>query len=133
MTLYWSIILTLETLAGGNGWDPKTVEISRTKWNQSGRRWAVLDISSGRGYHIIPGPNDGTADSFSNRDIWLHRYRSDEDRHGQQGDQHNDRLSDYIPICLRVIPEIPIAGSNPPIVVGINATSRDMRVAMSTL
>jgi hypothetical protein len=94
------LVLEYNTYTGdvgwGNGWDPKTVEISRTKWNQSRRSWAVLDKSSGRGYHILPGPNDGTADVFSNRDIWLHRYQFDEDRHGNQGNPRYDLLSDYI-------------------------------------
>jgi Copper amine oxidase, enzyme domain len=80
----------------GRGWEPMNVETSKLKNPPSGRRWAVLNKSTNRGYHIYPGPNDGTADLFSTRDLWLLRYRLEEDRSGRQGDAYGDGLNNYL-------------------------------------
>ena len=56
----------------------------------------MLDKGSGRGYHILPGPNDGVADSFSNRDLWVMQYHGLEDKHGNQGDRFGDDLQFYL-------------------------------------
>jgi Cu2+-containing amine oxidase len=55
-----------------------------------------MDVNTMRGYHIIPGPDDGTADSFATRDLFVMLYHSAEDRHGQQGNAYDDGLSAYI-------------------------------------
>lgn len=85
-----------EDLGWGKGWHAKTVETTRVKNAASRRSWAVMDKLSGRGYHIMPGANDGTADTFSNRDLWVMLYRGDEDKHGRQGDAYNDGLQSYL-------------------------------------
>jgi Cu2+-containing amine oxidase len=94
------LVLEYNTYTGnngwGNGWDPKNTEITRVKNPSSQRSWAVLDKSSGRGYHVIPGPNDTQSDTFSNRDLWVMTYKSAEDRHGRQGNANSDDLQPYI-------------------------------------
>lgn len=42
------------------------------------RRWRVIDKGTGRGYRIIPGPVDGTADAFGVADLWVLHYRASE-------------------------------------------------------
>jgi Cu2+-containing amine oxidase len=79
----------------GPGWEPIANETSRLKNPPSNRHWAVLDKGSGRGYQIIPGA-DGTADAFSNRDLWVLRYRGAEDRNGRQGSASSDGLDAYL-------------------------------------
>ncbi len=94
--------LVLEYNAGspnigwGPGWTPLTSEQSRVKLAATNRSWAVLDRSSNRGYHIIPGPNDGLADAFSTRDLWVLRYQGSEDLHGRQGSAFSDALDPYL-------------------------------------
>jgi Cu2+-containing amine oxidase len=94
------LVLEYNTYAGNNGWGqgwhPKTREITRTKNPGSNRSWAVLDTGSGRGYHILPGPNDGTADAFSTSDLWVLHYRGPEDRNGRQGTAAADGLGAYL-------------------------------------
>jgi Cu2+-containing amine oxidase len=94
------LVLEYNTYAGNNGWGQgwhtKTREITRTKNPGSNRSWAVLDTGSGRGYHILPGPNDGTADAFSTSDLWVLHYRGPEDRNGRQGTAAADGLGAYL-------------------------------------
>ncbi|CAN5905751.1 hypothetical protein BH24BAC1_BH24BAC1_20290 [soil metagenome] len=80
----------------GNGWHPNNNEISRVKNPPSRRSWAVMDKSSGKGYHIIPGHHDGKFDSFSNRDLWVMRYKGSEDKNGRQGSAYSDELQPYL-------------------------------------
>lgn len=80
----------------GPGWHSKSREITRHKNPSSRRSWAVMDLGSQRGYHIFPGPNDGSADGFSSSDFWVLRYHGNEDRNGRQGSAGADRLSDYL-------------------------------------
>ena len=60
------------------------------------RQWAVMDRGTGNGYFIRPGSNDGVADGFSSRDLWVMRYRGSEDRQGNQGDAGDDGLAAYL-------------------------------------
>jgi Cu2+-containing amine oxidase len=85
-----------EDVSWGYGWHTKAVEIARVKNPTSRRSWAVMDKGSGAGYHILPGPNDGQADTFSNRDLWVLRYRGSEDRGGRQGTAYGDGLQAYL-------------------------------------
>jgi Cu2+-containing amine oxidase len=94
------LVLEYNTYTGnigwGNGWHPKTNEITRVKNPSSRRSWAVMDKATGRGYHILPGPNDGTADAFSNNDLWVLRYRGSEDQHGRLGSASSDDLQPLV-------------------------------------
>lgn len=85
-----------DNLGWGKGWHIKAKEIARIKNSASNRSWAVLDKSSGRGYHILPSVHDGLADTFSNRDLWILRYHSNEDKHGRQGSAYGDDLQAYL-------------------------------------
>jgi hypothetical protein len=80
----------------GAGWHPKTYERTRLKNPSSSRRWAIMDKGSQHGYFIIPGGNDGVADSFAPNDIWFLRYHGSEDRNGNQGSAASDGLDAYI-------------------------------------
>ncbi|GAA3623808.1 hypothetical protein GCM10022419_131840 [Nonomuraea rosea] len=80
----------------GPGWHSKPSEITRRKWPSSNRRWAVMDLDSSRGYFVLPGPNDGVADAFSTSDLWVLRYRSEEDLYGRQGSAAADGLSTHL-------------------------------------
>jgi hypothetical protein len=40
--------------------------------------WRVLDKSTGRGYRIVPGLLDGTADAYGVADLWFLRYHGNE-------------------------------------------------------
>lgn len=87
---------TTPDIGFGPGWHKKWSEISRNKNPATGRLWAVMDKRQGNGYFVIPDPNDGVADSFSRRDVWLMRYHGSEDRHGNQGSASDDGLDAYL-------------------------------------
>lgn len=80
----------------GPGWHDKTREISRVKNSGSRRSWAIMDTDTWRGYHIIPGTHDGSADVFANRDLWVLRFHWSEDKHGRQGSAYDDELANYL-------------------------------------
>jgi hypothetical protein len=90
--------LALEFNAGagdigwGPGWAPILGESSRVKNPATRRSWAVMDKGTGLGYHVLPGPFDGFADDFSQRDLWVVRYHGTEDRRGNQGSAWSDEL-----------------------------------------
>lgn len=80
----------------GPGWHVKSPEIRRLKDRPSRRSWAITDERTGRGYHVLPGPDDGSADEFSEWDLWVLRYHSSEDRNGNQGSGSTDALDPYV-------------------------------------
>ena len=63
--------------AGEPGWQPIVRETKR-KRGPDARSWRVRDTSSGRGYQLVPGPSDGTADAYGVADLWLLRYGKDQ-------------------------------------------------------
>ena len=94
------LALEYNSYTGNNGWGPgwhtKNHEITRRKSPGSQRSWAILDTNSSRGYHLLPGPNDGSADAFATADLWVLRYHGAEDRHGRQGNSSSDALSTFL-------------------------------------
>jgi Cu2+-containing amine oxidase len=80
----------------GQGWHAKNTETTRRQNPSSNRSWAVLDNASGRGFHVLPGPDDGAADAFSTSDLWVMRYNGSEDRGGRQGNAAADGLGAYL-------------------------------------
>lgn len=58
-------------------WTPILRETSRRRGHAQ-VSWRVRDKSTGRGYRILPGVADGTADSYGAADLWLLRYRRGE-------------------------------------------------------
>jgi hypothetical protein len=63
--------------AGLPAWTPIVRETKRRR-GPAARSWRVRDKSSGRGYRIVPGPADGTADAYGVADLWLLRYGPDQ-------------------------------------------------------
>jgi hypothetical protein len=64
----------------GPGWMKYTKELNDVKNPGTGRVWFVRDNPTTHGVWIFPGSNDGTADSFSTKDVAprLYRYAEDE-------------------------------------------------------
>lgn len=58
-------------------WRPIVRETSR-KRSFLARGWRVRDKTTGRGYRIVPGVADGTADAYGVSDMWFLRYHGDE-------------------------------------------------------
>lgn len=87
---------TTPDIGFGPGWHKKFSETSRVKSPTTSRRWAVMDTGAGNGYFVIPGSGDGMPDAFSQRDLWLMRYRGSEDRSGNQGSPGDDGLNAYL-------------------------------------
>lgn len=69
----------------GKGWMKYTQEFNDVKNPATGRAWFVRDNPTGHGVWIIPGTQDGTADSFSTKDGAGRLYRSLEDEPWQFG------------------------------------------------
>jgi Cu2+-containing amine oxidase len=64
-------------LAGHDGnWHRLTHEIRRKRSSSHKRRWRVRNRATGAGYELLPGADDGAADSFGIGDFWALRYRS---------------------------------------------------------
>ena len=64
-------------LSGGtSNWHTIKYETKRLKNPSTNRRWKIgRQAQTKKGYTIIPGPNDGIADSFGKGDIWFLRNR----------------------------------------------------------
>jgi hypothetical protein len=58
-------------------WRPIVRETQR-KRSPFARRWRVVDRDTHRGYQVIPGLADGTADPYGVADIWCLRYHGNE-------------------------------------------------------
>lgn len=72
---------------------PRTInyEIRRSRDDFHNRHWLISNKSTGEGYALIPGENDGAADSFGVGDVWLLRYHSNELDDGQGFTTNLDR------------------------------------------
>ncbi len=70
-------------LFGAANWHRKIYEIRRLKDNQHKRKWRVTNTTSGEGYELIPGANDGAASNFGVGDVWILRYHAAELDDGQ--------------------------------------------------
>ena len=91
--VYWRLDFDIRT-AGGNAvhefndppivgrsnWDLKAVELMRLRDAAHKRYWRVTQASSGAGYDIVPGANDGTAagDPYAVGDLWVLRWHPGE-------------------------------------------------------
>jgi hypothetical protein len=70
-------------LAGSSPWHTKSFEIRRPRDPARKRRWRVENASTGEGYEVVPGPDDGVATAspdwpFPRGDVWILRYRGSE-------------------------------------------------------
>ncbi|MFC5146971.1 hypothetical protein [Streptomyces aureoversilis] len=68
------------------GWTPVRLETQRTRNPAGHRQWRVVAPATGRGYALVPGANDGTADAYGVADLWVLRYRGTEIDDGQPSD-----------------------------------------------
>ena len=89
---FWRHNIWLQDWGWGPGWWPITHEQRMVK-EPHARLWAVMDVQTGRGYFIAPGPFDGEADWFSRGDVWVVRYHGHEDLRGRLGSASNDGLN----------------------------------------
>jgi hypothetical protein len=62
-------------VVGTRNWHTLRHEIRRPRDPAHKRRWRVVNLQSGEGYTLIPGPHDGRADSFGVGDLWALRRR----------------------------------------------------------
>ncbi|MGQ0600907.1 MAG: hypothetical protein ACT4QE_04325 [Anaerolineales bacterium] len=70
-------------LFAATNWHKKSYEIRRLRDATRKRKWRVTNTSTGEGYELIPGANDGAADSYGVGDVWVLRYRGSEVDDGQ--------------------------------------------------
>jgi Copper amine oxidase, enzyme domain len=93
---YWRLDFDIETpgnnvvqeyndppIIGGSHRHTKRFEIRRQRDAAHKRHWEVSNAASGAGYSLLPGPNDGFADSFGVGDVWVLRYHGNEIDDGQ--------------------------------------------------
>ena len=69
-------------IAGAN-WHTKKFEIRRPRDAGHQRYWRVRNRGAFRGYAIVPGGHDGTADAYGVGDLWVLRYHGNELDDGQ--------------------------------------------------
>jgi hypothetical protein len=70
-------------LIGSSNWHDKNFEIRRPRDPARRRKWRIENATSGEGYEVIPGPDDGVATAspdwpFPKGDVWILRYRASE-------------------------------------------------------
>ncbi|MDQ5824100.1 MAG: hypothetical protein M3441_07790 [Chloroflexota bacterium] len=70
-------------LSGGSNWHTKRFEVRRPRDNGRKRKWRVRNTETNEGYELVPGPNDGDADTYGVGDLWVLRYRGTELDDGQ--------------------------------------------------
>lgn len=73
----------------GPGWQPYTAELDAEKNPETGRKWFVRDHRSGVGIWIVPGPQDGKKDRFSDRDVSVRMFKDFEDEPWIFGARHD--------------------------------------------
>jgi len=70
-------------LFGKSKWHDKSFEIRRERDFARGRKWRVVNTTTGEGYDIVPNHDDGLAATmpdapFGRGDVWILRYRGSE-------------------------------------------------------
>jgi hypothetical protein len=70
-------------VSGTNRWHPLRHEIRRARNASHGRRWKVINRTTGESCTLSPGPDDGQADAFGVGDLWALRRRTGEVDDGQ--------------------------------------------------
>jgi Copper amine oxidase, enzyme domain len=84
-------------LSGSNKWHRLRNEIRRSRNRDRKRKWQVRNTQTGESYTLIPGGNDGKADSWGVGDLWALRHRPNQidDGVGSVG-QARARLNQFI-------------------------------------
>jgi hypothetical protein len=65
-------------IIGSSNWHTKTYEIRRSRDQGHKRRWRVMNASTGEGYLLMPGSNDGSQTPFGVGDLWVLRWHPGE-------------------------------------------------------
>lgn len=94
--VYWRLDLDVDGIApnrveefndpplfGDGNWHPKSYEIRRPRDAARNRHWRVSNPRTGAAYLLVPGADDGNANSYGVGDLWVLRYRGDEIDDGQ--------------------------------------------------
>ncbi|MFI6317180.1 hypothetical protein ACIBG8_06665 [Nonomuraea sp. NPDC050556] len=83
----------VEQVNDSGGIIPDSVPIKREtsrRRKAPAKAWDVLDKATRHGYRIVPGPHDGTADSFGVSDLWFLRHHPGElHEGGTMGDRRD--------------------------------------------
>jgi hypothetical protein len=61
-----------------SNWHTHDFEIRRRRRRDLSRRWQVRNTQTGDAYDLIPGTDDGTADTFGRGDVWILRFNRGE-------------------------------------------------------
>jgi hypothetical protein len=61
-----------------DNWHTHRFEATRRRRPDLSRRWQVRNTQTGDAYDLIPGPDDGVADSFGRADVWILRFNRGE-------------------------------------------------------
>jgi hypothetical protein len=61
-----------------NNWHTFQFEARRLRRPELSRRWQVRNTQTGDAYDLIPGANDGVADAFAPRDLWVLRFNDNQ-------------------------------------------------------
>ena len=77
---------------------PITLERNITRSTSLFRFWEVRNNSTGAGYLIYPGEEDGVADTYARGDLWILRYYANEldDGVNQTGGSTEARLDNFV-------------------------------------
>ena len=79
------------------GWTALDLEANRLNNPQASRKWRVVDRTTNRGYEVIPGSQDGVADTFAVADVWALQYHDDEiDDGGAVSGSNQAQMNNYI-------------------------------------
>jgi Copper amine oxidase, enzyme domain len=84
-------------LSGNNKWHRLGNEIRRSRNRNRKRKWQVRNTQTGESYTLIPGGNDGKADSWGVGDLWALRHRPNQIDDGVDNvGQARARLNQFI-------------------------------------
>ena len=70
-------------IVANSNWHTKKFEIRRPRDAGHQRYWRVRNKGTFRGYTLVPGGHDGTADAYGVGDLWVLRYHGNETDDGQ--------------------------------------------------
>jgi hypothetical protein len=80
-------------LIGNSNWHTKRYEIRRPRDAARNRHWRVRNLSTGEGYTVVPGAQDGAQDAYGVGDLWVVRYRGSAEYDDGQGFTTDPALS----------------------------------------
>ena len=57
-----------------DNWHTHRFEATRRRRSDLSRKWQIRNTQTGDAYNLIPGPDDGVADTFGRGDVWILRF-----------------------------------------------------------